>query len=202
MENLPCDTTSGTLKCEGCSKGCQLYNSLPRIGIANERTHWKLPESTVEKLLKTGRGNTTDIIVYRSHDSALYASARTNGQWAPIEITTIPNDDSNINAGSLPNNRIYLLTNPTPHSVRDPLTIAISEDGLAFDKCFVIQTCHDLLPSSSCTARYKSNRNVGPSYPQGLTVVDPAPKNIQGFYVVSTNNKEDVVVTKVDFSKL
>lgn len=47
--------------------------------------------------------------------------------------------------------------------------------------------------------RYDKNGNVGPSYPQALTVVDPAPAAIQGLYVVSTNNKEDVVMTKMSW---
>ena len=62
--------------------------------------------------------------------------------------------------------------------------------------------CVDCCARSTCVARQKANHNVGPSYPQGLTVVDPAPKSVQGFYVVATNNKEDVVVTKVKFSDL
>ena len=33
-------------------------------------------------------------------------------------------------------------------------------------------------------------------------MVDPAPEDVRGFYVVSTNNKEDVVVTKVKFSDM
>jgi hypothetical protein len=48
--------------------------------------------------------------------------------------------------------------------------------------------------------RYVKNGNVGPSYPQALSVVDPAPKDLQGLYVASTNNKEDVVITKMSWT--
>ena len=40
---------------------------------------------------------------------------------------------------------------------------------------------------------------TGPSYPQGMSVVAPAPEEHVGFYVVATNNKEDVWVAKVPY---
>jgi hypothetical protein len=57
---------------------------------------------------------------------------------------------------------------------------------------------------SPCTdhSSQASNHNVGPSYPQGLSVVSPAPQVLQGLWVVATNNKEDVVVTKVPWAAL
>ena len=142
MEELPCADDAGTLKCEGCKEGCQLYDTLPHIGIANERTHWDLPAATKQRL----GHNFTDVIVYRSHDNVLYSSVRdgTTGEWSEIDITTIPNDNSNINAGVLPDGRTFLLANAAPNTIRDPLTVAISDDGLNFSSCFAIQTCHDL----------------------------------------------------------
>lgn len=32
MDHLPCDDQAGTLKCEGCAGGCQLYKDLPHVG--------------------------------------------------------------------------------------------------------------------------------------------------------------------------
>lgn len=55
---------------------------------------------------------------------------------------------------------------------------------------------------STCVSRNPKTHDVGPSYPQGLTVVAPAPESVRGLYVVATNNKEDVVVTKVSFDEL
>ena len=154
MDELPCDEDSGTLKCEGCAGGCQLYKALPKVGLANERTHWPLPEATQEQLLQRYGVHYTEVIAYRSHSNALYASLRianssteyTPGvtDWTPLNLTTVPNDDSNINAGRLPGNRTYLLANGAPNKVRDPLTIAISNDGLNFSACAAIQTCHHM----------------------------------------------------------
>jgi hypothetical protein len=43
------------------------------------------------------------------------------------------------------------------------------------------------------------SKNPAPSYPQGLVVTAPG---VDGLYVVATNNKEDVWVTKVRFESL
>ena len=64
------------------------------------------------------------------------------------------------------------------------------------------KTCTDIqIPGSKlrsrCKARQKANKNVGPSYPQGLSVVAPAPAALVGLWVVATNNKEDVLATHV-----
>ena len=149
MDDLPCNNSAGTLKCEGCRGGCQLYSSLPHDGIANERTHWTLPKAKAEQ----DSESVTDVIAYRSHAGALYASVRKSekagewGEWSGFGLTDVPNDDSNINAGPLPDGRTYLVANGAPHTVRDPLTVALSTDGLNFSTCYAIQTCHDLLPN-------------------------------------------------------
>lgn len=120
--------------------------------------------------------------------------------------TTIPNDDSNLNAGVLPDGKgVFLVSNAAPAKVRDPLTISLSADGYNFSKCLTVQTCTAMsFGNSNCKARQPGgkNKNVGPSYPQGLSVVSPAPEAVQGLYVVATNNKEDVIITRVPWKHL
>ena len=127
-------------------------------------------------------------------------------------------------AGVLPDGRgIFLLSNAAPAHVRDPLTvslaaqlalrllpqsltkgqIALSKDGYDFSVCKIVQTCTALAGGdTTCKTRNPKNHNVGPSYPQGVSVVAPAPAAMRGLYVVATNNKEDVVVTKVPWDSL
>ena len=77
-----------------------------------------------------------------------------------------------------------------PASVRDPLMVSLSRDGIDWSVCKIAQTCTAMAGGASkCGARQKANGNVGPSYPQGLSVVAPAPVAMQGLYVVATNNK-------------
>ena len=141
--------------------------------------------------------------------------------WSPLVETNIPNDKSNLNAGLLPDGRLYLVHNPvtpgqtigngtrgaaivTPAgtkqpSFRDPITLSTSADGLAWGAPGVALTCTDLSPSSTCTLRYPGHaKNGGPSYPQALTVIAPAPEAQPGVYVASSNNKEDIWVVKVE----
>jgi hypothetical protein len=197
MPSLPCadPLSGGTLKCEACLGGCQIYASLSTsLGLANERAHWNLPQ---------GAG---DAIVYRSHAGALYASVRPPGSakqtdWPPVALTDIPNDDSNINAGTLPDGRVYLVSNPLPHAAREPLTVAMSTDGLSFDAVLVVLTCTDTGAANS-TCKSRNNVGGGIAYPQALTVVPPAPASLQGFYVIASNNKEDILVSKTPFTAL
>ena len=228
----PCDgvgPSSGTLKCEGCVGGCQLYDSpgTKGHGIANERCHYDVPHSSADAML------------FRSHANVLYASVRgdtASGQagWSAVGPTSIPNDNSNLNCGSLPEAQgVFIVANAAPAKVRDPLTIALSADGRNFSTCSVVQTCIDLPllptslenallppqgevsaaseepsppsipPATGCKARQDANHNVGPSYPQAVSVVGPgAPESMRALYVVATNNKEDVVVSKVPWSVL
>lgn len=211
---------NGTLKCEACSGGCQRWTEIPtetRPFLGNERTHYRMP-----------RGDETDdVILYRSGGgiSELYASMRSaagQGSWSEPVRTSLPNDESNLNAGSLPDGRVYLVNNPVfipkndtvaggssgPPTLgtlrfRDPIGLSTSKDGLRFDTMVAVMSCTDLASWSTCRPRYQGDgKNSGPSYPQGLTVVDPAPVEHQGFYVVATNNKEDVWLAKVPFSSI
>jgi hypothetical protein len=95
----PCssnDTGSGTLKCEACPNGCQIYSDSPKSSrLANERAYYPLP------------GGTADVQLFRAHSGTLWGSVRGNisaGQegWSAVAETTIPNDNSNLNAGVLP----------------------------------------------------------------------------------------------------
>lgn len=192
----PCDNgkDSGTLKCEACKGGCQVYSSPGTVGhgIANERAHYRVPKSKA------------DVILFRSHSDTLWASVRLDGDtqanWSAIAQTTIPNDNSNLNAGELPDGRgVFVVSNTAPAKLRDPLTVSVSADGYNFTSCNVVQTCTDILDgkASTCLARQPGNRNKGPSYPQALSVIEPASASVQGLYVVATNNKEDVIITRV-----
>ena len=65
------------------------------------------------------------------------------------------------------------------------------------------QDAHTHTHTTHARARVKTHTSltvtVGPSYPQGVSVVAPAPAEHLGFYVVATNNKEDVWVAKLPY---
>ena len=139
-------------------------------------------------------------MVYRSHSNLLWSSVREEGAstWSDVVLSPVPDDNSNINAGSLPDGTAFIVSNAVPHRPRNPLTLALAPDGLNFTCIRVLQTCHPgFSANSTCQTRGAGRRDGGgPSYPQALTVVAPAPSLLHGFWVVATNNKEDVVVTQ------
>ena len=193
---------SGSTKCEACPGGCQLQNTINyHLGIANERTHWVAVNQTF------------DVIAYRSEDHQLWASTRnlstTTGtakqtDWLPIAVTNIPNDNSNLNAGQLPDGKIYLVHNPVsggPNG-RDPVTVATSKDGLDFSTVAVVLTCTDLPdPTSTCKPRWPGkSKNPAPSYPQAIAVTSPP--SLAAFYVIASSNKEDIWITRFEYDQL
>jgi hypothetical protein len=106
---------------------------------------------------------------------------------------------SNLNAGRLPDGRTYLLNNPVvplSGNGRDPIMLATSRDGINFDSAGVAMTCSALGAASNCTSRFKI-KTPGPSYPQGLAL--QAPAHLAAFYVVASNNKEDIFVSRIEY---
>jgi hypothetical protein len=185
---MPMNTTA---KCEACSGGCQLWTDAGKVG--NERTHYTIPGSP------NGQDSYNDVILYRTSNNILTASVRSapgQGSWSsPSQDTNIPNDNSNINTGPLPDGRRYLLSNAMPYTIRDPLTVALTTDGFDWNTCAVAMTCTDL-PGDGCGPRYPGKyKNPGPSYPQGVVAFD-------SLFVVATNNKENVWVGKLPLSQL
>jgi hypothetical protein len=147
--------------------------------------------------------------------------------WSPPVVTNIPNDESNLNTGTLPDGSVYLLHNPLFRPkpggardsaltddtlrtdtlrLRDPLTVAISTDGKNFSHVLAVMTCTNLSASSTCSQRLDgTGKNPGPSYPQGiaLSAADVSGSRLRpGLYVVATNNKEDVWLAHVALEDL
>ena len=137
---------------------------------------------------------------YRTNSSAGQACWSEAADTEPL----FPDVNSNLNAGGLPDGRVFLVSNPCPkpwpghHSAyRDPLVVSTSLDGFAFTHAKAVMSCEEL---GHCTPRILTGHPSGPSYPQGVTVTTP--QKLAGLYVVATNNKEDVVVTRVPFQSL
>ena len=202
---LPCDpldgSAGGVRKCEACVGGCQRWADIaPGVLtlLANERTHF-------QRAAAAGGGVADDVLLYRSKANHFYASVRTGGlnsTWSVPVVTDIPDDNSNLNAGTLPDGRVFLLSNSVQRpSLRDPITLALSRDGVSFDAAWAVVSCADLAVAPNvdpCTPRYKGEwKNPGPSYPQGVVMSAPAPAALRGLWIVHCNNKEDIWVSFV-----
>jgi hypothetical protein len=194
---LPCGPeSSGSLKCEACLNGCQAWDNQPNI--SNERTHFEVP----------GRDST--VLLYRSTVGTLnlHASVRSHpdAAWVGPLLTNIPDDNANLNAGPLPDGRVYLLSNAMPNLVRDPLYLSTSKSGWSFNATTALVSCNLPIFSSSeqpygCLYRYQGGaKQGGCQYPQGMSVVKP--ESVQGFWAIFSLNKEDIWVLRSPFSSL
>ncbi len=200
---VPCNLTRGTAKCEYCLGGCQPWSLVNVTGLENERTHFVVPHSSPQR----------DVLFYRSRVNKdgpnwLYASLRNQvgGQWSVPARTNITDDVANINAGSLPDGRVYLLNNALITLFRDPLFLTTSADGVHFNSTGAVATCESAvfkhLPQQpyGCMYRHKGGaKEGGLQYPQGMAVTAAG---MEGFYAIFSLNKEDIWVARVPFASI
>jgi len=119
-----------------------------------------------------------------------YASFSYNNgkEWTIPAKTDFIDADSRANAGTLPDGQIYVVSN-IYHGPYYPLSIALSKDGLNFDRVALIKI---LPPKMTYKGRWKSN---GYKYPHSLVLGD-------NLWVIYDVGKEDVQVTRIPVSEL
>ena len=195
---LPCGPVGGVAssKCEACAGGCLPQRAFKEF-LLNEHTHFTVPPSDarsgfpqVELLRSQWCSNATR----NAASHLLWATTRASpsAAWTVPQLTDIPDSCSNINAGALPDGRRFLLSNAGPYGLRDPLTLALTRDGYAFDEVYAVVSCAQL---SGCADRGGNGGGPGVAYPQGVVVT--APPFAAGLWVTVSNNKEDVFVLHV-----
>jgi hypothetical protein len=175
-----------------------------------EQTVYSVPDSSLDVLLYRGTGgavpagwpgdqsckNVSECVLL----SSFRDTANVSAVWSPRVPTTIPDLGSNLNAGVSPNGAVFLVWNgvPRPHvndtacdrltPLRNPLTLALSSDGVSFDKAYALY--NNTRPKRFCG----SAKSFGPSYPKACAVTGQGPA-LDGIWTVYSINKEDVGVT-------
>ncbi|WP_372717456.1 exo-alpha-sialidase, partial [Novipirellula sp.] len=113
----------------GGTKSLRDWKSFPVLGTnsqlrAEEPLWWELPDGNLAALF---RDNRRSKFLYR-------AFSTDNGQtWSKPVRTNFPDATFKLYGFRLKDGRYVLISNSNPRA-RDPLTIAISDDGLVFDK--------------------------------------------------------------------
>lgn len=113
----------------GGRKALDQWESFPVLGTASELSAeepdwWILPD---HRLAAVFRDNRRSGFLYRS------LSADDGRTWSKPMKTNFPDATSKVSGLRLRDGRYVLVSNPNPKQ-RDPLTLAISTDGLAFSK--------------------------------------------------------------------
>ena len=131
---------------------------------------------------------------YETDDKVLHMLLRTDGKtlalseshdngetWSEIKETAFSDCGSKFHCGRLPDGRFYIIGNPDPAGIRCPLVISTSEDGVVFDREYVV----DGRWSSARINGYGKGGIFG--YPHSILVGDT-------MYIICSENKEDVNV--------
>ena len=213
LRTCPDPKATGNWKCEWCRGGGCLA-AADRSQWSNEFTHYEMPG---------GRGG--DVVLIRrsykklSHlslgGSVRAAAAGPNGtvgNWSAPAVLDIPDDNGNLNAGALPDGRVFLLSNAMPNAFRDPLFLTASVDGLAFGAdtggghtVRALTACEQDMYRSleqplGCVYRHGGgSKQGGVQYPQGLALTTA---RLQGFWAIYSLNKEDIWLARVPFSSI
>jgi hypothetical protein len=114
---------------EGGGRAIDEWESFPVLGssdelAAEEPLWWELPDGNLKALF---RDNRRSGFLYRSFSTDLGRS------WSTPVRTNFPDATSKFHGLRLSDGRYVLVSNANPRR-RDPLTIAVSEDGLVFSK--------------------------------------------------------------------
>ena len=130
----------------------------------------------------------------KSGDPWIYASLSKDkgASWSRPAKTNFPDATARAFAGNLPDGTAFIISNPSrvPNKRhpsigrRNPLTIALSKDGVLFDRAFVIR-------SEETSMRFKGiNKLDGWQYPTAVVWKDH-------LYVAYSINKEDEGITRI-----
>lgn len=134
------------------------------------------------------RKDGTIVMLFRTAGSTpwLYASESTdNGaSYTAPERTDLPSCTSRMAVGNLPDGRAFCIWNPSQKFGRNPLVIALSDDGKAFGKAFIMR---GEPTGQRHVGTHKAN---GWQYPAAVVWRN-------ALWVVYSVNKEDIVVSRI-----
>ena len=140
---------------------------------------WRLADGTWCRLYRDLEGSLRNYAAFSEDDG------RT---WSPGRRTEFPDAGSRSTAGTLPDGRVYVVSNIRPER-RDALAISLSADGLTFDRVALVR-------SGAPAMRYEGRWKCGGfQYPHATTMG-------KHLWVVYSVNKEDVEVTAIPLTAL
>jgi hypothetical protein len=135
---------------------------------------------------------------FRNTSGFLYASiSRDNGvSWSVPQKTNFPDSRARFCTGRLPDGTIYLISNPGPGpdrrrgtGKRHLLTIALSSDGIVFDRAWLVH-------SEPTRPRFSGKgKSAGWQYPNALVWKNE-------LYISCSVNKEDVGLIRIALENL
>ena len=144
-----------------------------------EASLWQMNDHTLRAMLRTDQNR---LAMTSSHD---------NGDtWTSPVLTDFTDCGSRFEFGRLPDGRFFGITCPKPKSVRTPLVLATSNEGINFDQHFVLGD--EPATEARIAGRWKYGRYGYPSF-----------HIMRGkMYVIYSNNKEDIEILRFPLNEL
>lgn len=137
----------------------------------------------------------TIVMLFRDQASSfrkIASESSDNGvTWSKPYLTDLIDSRSKQCAGNLPDGTAFIVSNPAEAKDRTSLGIAFSKDGETFSGYIMLRTPEDL-NEKEYEGKYKT---IGYSYPKALLFKDM-------LYISYSENKERVVITKIDIDKI
>lgn len=177
------------------------------------QSSWDVPSRSVEgqSLIESFIYRATDggqVLMLRDwghsnnpvHNNRIYVSFRSgqSGGWAYPYPSDIPDSPSRAQAITLENGTVLLIGNQNVNQfdlarylVRDPITVAISDNGYSFDRVYALRT------NAPTAYRFSGigGRNRGYAYPSSIVVGG-------WLYTMYSIGKEDMSITRVRLSAM
>ena len=142
---------------------------------------WQLPDGALSAVFRDG-----------SKSGRLYRSfSRDNGKsWTIPLRTNYPDACAKFNVLRLSDGRYALVSNPNTNGKRVPLCLALSDDGIIFDRMFILRDTPTIYRYAGKDPGY-----AGYHYPQLLECG-------RNLYVIHAENMEDIVLLRVSMADL
>jgi len=137
------------------------------------------------------RPDGTLVAAFRTMTGHLYASVSGDAgrSWTTPVATNYPDATARFWAGNLPDGRAVLVGNPLPRGDRSLLALAVSRDGVSFDRAWLVR-------GEPTSMKHEGQHKLdGWQYPNGLVWGDH-------LLVAHSVNKEDVALTRIPLSAL
>jgi hypothetical protein len=157
---------------------------LPPFGEFEER----FPEGN---WYRAANGNLVLLLRVPPRIPLLYASISVDEgeSWSAPKPTNIPTATSRMATGNLPDGRAYCIWNPGGPWRRNPLVIALSEDGVLFDRAWVVR-------GERTRQRFSGLRKSdGWQYPHAVVWND-------ALWITYSVNKEDIALSRIALSSM
>ena len=170
---LPC---AAGAKCEACVGSCQPLPPImgpPGTGQNSgcDIDYGGSHQSWIERTRYSVPGSQREVLLYRNNHSketayfCFSARAGPHEPWSEPAPSGIPDSTSNMNAGTLPDGRVFLLSNP---STRATLVMSLSRDGYNFSHAYDIAACDRAPFSNPSQPNGCKRRNTDPGVGFGV----------------------------------